>query len=327
MSNSHFSKSIRQFRELVLELSQVQFAALLGMGVASINRVENGADPTPAHRFLLEAIQEPSNLMRALKGKDDVLGDIQVTRLKKVAEELFHKNELQKIAQYQLLKWSKVTSGREGFELEKFTEMVKFFATEGEWKTKLNKLLFYSDFLAFKELKSSISGARYVIGTFGPIPDKQDALYSALTEAGELETREKFLKNTGEPVEMFFACGHVDRRLFKSAELNILERVKRFFLSMTAKQVADYSHEESFYQEGELGEAIPYSEVQKMKDIPDHETKNYETKKQGDKLPFTHFEDIVSEISSQVPLSEWSKLPSDGSQNIDAYLYGAKKVK
>jgi hypothetical protein len=172
--------------------------------------------------------------------------------------------------------------------------------------------------LAFRELKSSITGTRYVIGSYGPIPDRQDALYCALTEAGKLETREKFVGNSGEPVEMFFARGAVDRRCFKPAELGILERVRRFFLRMTAKQIADYSHEESFYQEGQLGEAIPYRESKKIREILP----------QGEEdVPTLSLGELAAKISSKVPLNEWEKLPADGSKNIDHYLYGAPKRK
>lgn len=37
--------------------------------------------------------------------------------------------------------------------------------------------------------------------------------------------------------------------------------------------------------------------------------------------------DIVSRISETVPDSEWAKIPSDLSKNLDHYLYGHKKVK
>jgi len=35
--------------------------------------------------------------------------------------------------------------------------------------------------------------------------------------------------------------------------------------------------------------------------------------------------EVITEISSQVPEEEWAKLPSDGSLNVDHYLYGAPK--
>jgi hypothetical protein len=37
------------------------------------------------------------------------------------------------------------------------------------------------------------------------------------------------------------------------------------------------------------------------------------------------FWEIAEEISSQVPLEEWSKLPSDGAEQHDHYLYGSPK--
>jgi len=35
--------------------------------------------------------------------------------------------------------------------------------------------------------------------------------------------------------------------------------------------------------------------------------------------------EIVDEISSQIPLEEWKKLPADGAEQHDHYLYGSPK--
>jgi hypothetical protein len=35
--------------------------------------------------------------------------------------------------------------------------------------------------------------------------------------------------------------------------------------------------------------------------------------------------EVIAEISSEIPMEEWEKLPSDGSVNHDHYLYGAPK--
>ena len=35
--------------------------------------------------------------------------------------------------------------------------------------------------------------------------------------------------------------------------------------------------------------------------------------------------EIAEEISSQVPLEEWEKLPADGAEQHDHYLYGSPK--
>jgi hypothetical protein len=36
--------------------------------------------------------------------------------------------------------------------------------------------------------------------------------------------------------------------------------------------------------------------------------------------------DLVSRITKDVPDSEWERLPTDLSKNVDHYLYGTKKV-
>lgn len=36
--------------------------------------------------------------------------------------------------------------------------------------------------------------------------------------------------------------------------------------------------------------------------------------------------DVVSRIAKTVPDSEWDRLPTDLSKNVDHYLYGTKKL-
>lgn len=313
MIGEQLGKSLRSFREDVLELSQAQFAVLVGMGVASINRIENGAEPTPAHRLLLDGLREPANLLRALEGKEAELGEANVARIRRIAERLLGASELRTLAKHQELYHSNATSGGKQFELEKLTEMVKFFCLEGEWKTKLNKLLFYSDFFAFREGGHSISGTRYVVGTFGPIPDRQEKLYGALCESGSLEAREEFIQGSGQPVERLFTQGQFDRRKFSSIELSIMERVKRFFLGKSAKFVADYSHEEEFYKQGQLGDAISYEIAGALKPIEPIE------------VLAPSLGELAARASRNVPAEAWNELPADGAKNIDRELYGSKR--
>lgn len=44
-----------------------------------------------------------------------------------------------------------------------------------------------------------------------------------------------------------------------------------------------------------------------------------------DRLAVRPLWEIAEEISSQVPLEEWQKLPADGAEQHDHYLYGSPK--
>lgn len=43
-------------------------------------------------------------------------------------------------------------------------------------------------------------------------------------------------------------------------------------------------------------------------------------------LPEESFLNLVNDITNQIPQSEWEKLPSDLSKNLDYYLYGSPKI-
>ncbi|MBD2626876.1 hypothetical protein [Trichormus variabilis] len=44
-----------------------------------------------------------------------------------------------------------------------------------------------------------------------------------------------------------------------------------------------------------------------------------------DTLASQSFLNFIDDVSSQIPQSEWEKLPSDMSKNLDYYLYGSPK--
>src|SRR5207302_260927 len=53
-------------------------------------------------------------------------------------------------------------------------------------KTKLNKLLFYADFLAYQKTGQSITGEEYVKQPFGPVPARAEQCLRALESGGAL---------------------------------------------------------------------------------------------------------------------------------------------
>jgi transcriptional regulator with XRE-family HTH domain len=310
---------LKYFRERQLQLTQMQFAALVGMGVATINRYERGTEPTEAHRQLLEGLSHPENLLRLLKGKERELGKETYHRLISYTQLLTTNANLARVESTQRRNSDQLLNGKREFELQRLIEMIRFFTRQGEWKTKLNKLLFYSDFFAFRELGKSLTGTCYVVGTHGPIPDGQETLYAALIEAGIVEPREEFVAITGQPVEKLFSRLDVNLRIFSLKERHILERIRYFFVKMNAREIANYSHDESAYQGHNLGEQIPYSEALGLKPISSPES-----------LPEQATESLVAvakRFNDQVPAEELAKLPADASDNLDHYLYGHSKRK
>src|SRR5574341_367355 len=97
----------------------------------------------------------------------------------------------------------------ERFDRDKLAELIMFFASESAsdrlfGSTKLNKLLFLSDFLSYGYRGCSITGTTYIHQKRGPTPDPDQFLpvREELIDSGRLgiTLEETFLGNRKRPV-------------------------------------------------------------------------------------------------------------------------------
>ena len=68
--------------------------------------------------------------------------------------------------------------------------------------------------------------------------------------------------------------------------------------------------------------ALPQSKQAEVLEFVEHLAAQEQTSAPRQERPIW---EVIAEISSEVPEEEWAKLPSDGSLNVDHYLYGAPK--
>jgi len=150
----------------------------------------------------------------------------------------------------------------EPYDVEKFKNAVLFFATRvgNLGITKLNKLLYFSDFEHFKRYGRPILGDRYVRMEQGPVPsisyatfnanfrDKQD---DSLRDAFDVRAESVFNYSR----KTIFGKREPDLDVFSSSELEVMRIVAERWCSATARAVSDQSHLEKPWQNTpELGE-------------------------------------------------------------------------
>jgi hypothetical protein len=150
------------------------------------------------------------------------------------------------------------------FNKEKFKELVLYIAEKSEddpWfgATKLNKLLFYSDFLAYGYFGKPITGAEYQRLPHGPAPKKLLPVRQEMLKEGSLAIRsERMLK--------FFqkrptALRTPDVSVFAAEELDLVDHIIRLFSDRSASEVSRISHDELCWQIAGDQEEIPYTSV------------------------------------------------------------------
>ncbi len=263
-------EEIRQIREKY-GLSQRAFALVLGWGEITVHRYEIGSLQDPAHDTQLRMAADPSNMALLLSTNGSRLTARQRARL----ESALAGQENAVATALGRRCWSFMTraadeySGFRVFDEDKFAEMVMHFAgSSGAFRTKLNKLLFYADFLNFKQSAVSISGAPYLAFQRGPVPQHYDWMTEDLEQRGEIQTTEWA---SGEKSgEIITALRPADMSVFSEAERRVLEFVSTHFARATSTELMELSHAEAAYTETALRETISYRWAEKLSlSLPD----------------------------------------------------------
>ena len=246
-------------------LTQGELSKLLGWGPVTLSRYENGALQDEGHDKMLHLAMNPENLMRLIEETPEAIPEGKRRRL---LDELRGECELslapEKVCEERFLRYEPDEfSGYRRLDLAKFFNMVLYFCKDGDFKTKINKLLFYADFLHFKQYTVSITGARYAHATFGPVPDRYETLLAALIENGSLAS-EEFTCSEEITGEKLAAMKNPDFTLFSDSEIKILATVREKFRGFTSRRIMEYSHDEAGYKETVPGQFISYRYAEKI---------------------------------------------------------------
>ena len=146
-------------------LSQRGFSKLLNWGDKTICRYENGSLQDRAHNSLLIFLKNPENMRSYLTENEIDIDEKQKTNLLDIVEKLEQNLEYRENRKFFDDFFSETPceeNGFKAFDYEKLCAMVLFFANKSTelLKTKLMKLLNYSDMIFYKENGISISGLR-----------------------------------------------------------------------------------------------------------------------------------------------------------------------
>ncbi len=251
-------------------LSQKSLAALLGMSEATINRYERGAPQDRAHDTAIRACTNPDcmgelvarnghllsdwqrkRVERALAGGaesvEDAVPDINLAKYTSMPDELSHR------------------TGFRRFDYRRYAAVVVWFCRNLEaavTQTKLYKLLFYADFLSFRTISVSLTGAAYRKMTYGPVPADYGNLRDRLEYDDYVMVQEVVYRNdrTGEEYRLGPRADEVPYKL-TLRELAVLERVAAAFGDATPSAISERSHREPAWLNTQDKQLISYKEA------------------------------------------------------------------
>ncbi len=254
--NIPFPDEITRIREKY-GLPANKMSEILGFGINSYRQYEAGEMPSVSNARLIQMVDDPKKFTDMVQLCDALDVKTKSKYLQK-AEQLIEERK-KNIFNFNLRDYllgnhlADIYSGYRNPSLEKFTEMVVFFSEKMEpFKTKMNKLLFYADFLMFKQSCFSISGVRYKAINMGPVPNNFNSVFEYLANQDQIDINYTQFPQ-GYTGEQFKA--RKDRSfngaLFSDKELNILRKVAEKFKNVSTNDMVETSHLEEAWKQNE----------------------------------------------------------------------------
>ncbi|MEY3501204.1 MAG: hypothetical protein RL308_2877 [Bacteroidota bacterium] len=243
-------------------ISASKMAAILGFGTNSYRQYEAGEMPSVSNARLIQMIADPNkfiDMVRLCDALDDTTKEKYIQKAIHLAEERERNSFAFNLKDYLLGNHlADIYSGYRNPNIEKFTEMVVYFSEHIKpYKTKMNKLLFYADFLMFKQSCFSISGVRYNAINMGPVPHNFQSVFEYIANEDEIDIHyyefpdggigEQFVARTDRPF---------NSSLFSELELDVLKKIVSTFKTTSTNDIIEISHLEKAWQKNEQNKSI-----------------------------------------------------------------------
>ena len=257
--NLPFPDEIREIRERY-GLSASKMSEILGFGVNSYRNYENGEVPNLSNGKLIQLVNDPKKFRDLVEISDALNQEAKAKLLRKVDHLIDQQEENLfsfELVDYLFNRGGKLPNEFSGYRkpnFKKLTEMVVLFSDRlNPWKTQMNKLMFYADFLMFKRSCFSISGASYRAINMGPVPNNYNSIYEYIANNNDIDI---IAHDFGGEEFKSKKDRKFNSKLFSDAELKVLEDVVHKFQKVATnkaptKQLIEISHKESAWLENE----------------------------------------------------------------------------
>lgn len=232
-------------------LSAAKMAQILGFGINQYRMYEDGEVPSVSNARTIIAAREKEVFMSFVEASKSEMNEQEYLRIKKKVEAAN--------GDYKPIVQPSEYTGFRSLSTDKVANVVRLIiSTIGStFVTKMNKLLFYADFIRYKNHGYGITGITYKALPFGPVPEHWGTLYSSLPGID----MEEYVYPSGQSGIKLEAIENTDNILNKS-ELSTIEKVCALFSNMSAGEISQTSHlEKGWIENKDNRSAISYQDA------------------------------------------------------------------
>ncbi len=250
-------------------LSAAKMSQILGLGINQWRCYEAGEVPNVSNGRMIRSVSTPRVFLEYVESAKNVLGEKDYEKIyNKVAGQIddsgFPEREVWDLFRvYQCDRGE--GNGYAQLSLPHLKNVLLYILNKcGEvFYTKMNKLLFYADFVSYRRHGVAMTGLSYRALPFGPVPEKWDNVYSYFDE---IVHEPRFY---GDKEGLVLKAGaSADVNILAAEEVGILDEICARFAGCSSKDMTDISHEELAWLENVDGnKRIPFDAAFKLKAI------------------------------------------------------------
>lgn len=246
-------------------LNYSQISRILGFGANQYAKYEAGEVPSESNGKMIAAIKDKNVLSGLLKG---CKASFQPSEYEKILTSVVMSEEREDKYSpiYTIIYAGKSRSILNGYgnkSAQKLFDMVSYIVEKhGEvFPTKLNKLMFYSDFFNYRKTGQSISGLQYRALNYGPVPDHYATIYD------NVPNLEKKLIEAHDMVGTLLSCSsgnsYDELSDIEKASIDyVVEKLK----PLSVSKIIEASHQEQgWINNSQSHDYIPYDEAFNLK--------------------------------------------------------------
>ena len=250
-------------------VSAAKMSAILGIGTNQWRLYETGEVPSVSNGRMIRSIMNPKVFLDLVESARQVLTEKEYNtiteKVKRVIEQSsdYHAERYECRRVFGSLRGA--DNGYSSLSLPRLKAILLMVLEEcGEiFCTKMNKLLFYIDFVSYRQRGMAMSGLAYRAIDFGPVPDRWDRVYSEFNE----------IQQEPRPIgeyegNVLVARATPDTSILSEDEKNIIHAVCTRFKNTTSREISAISHEEpAWLKYHETHARIPFTEAFELKAI------------------------------------------------------------
>lgn len=250
-------------------ISAAKMSLILGVGINQYRLYEQGEVPSVSNGRMIRSIMNPKVMLEMVESSKNELSVSEYEKIISKVQTIIASSEAYKMELYETRRLFTTPRGPENgyaqLSLNRLKNIMLYILNKCDdvWCTKMNKLLFYTDFLSYRERGMAMTGLSYRAIDFGPVPERWDRVYSEFHEVRQE------LRQVGDFVgSVLIASEESDYSMFTDAELKVLDAICTHFSKMSSREISRISHDEdAWLNHHDKHEHIPFDDAYMIKAI------------------------------------------------------------